>query len=291
MRHGRGADLARLGLLPEITQRYVAPQIAVEIEEHGVGARERVELLGEAVVRLDLGGVRSELEAERLDESPGEALPIEVRVRGDVSVVVAHRAVHLPGEGHRGDRAARAPQPVHHVRKLLAERRRRGWLAVGAREHRRIGEPHGERGERLDHAIERGQQHPVAPFLQHQSIGEIVDILRSAGEMHELGDARAFRIASQPLFHPVLDRLHVVVGLGLDGLYLCGVLLGEVLDDPFELGVGRFREGLDLGDRWLGGEREEPADLDCDAVAEQRGFAEAGAQRLELLVIASVQRG
>src|SRR5207248_3860717 len=104
VRHGRGADLARLGLLPEITQRYVAPQIAVEIEEHRVGARERVELLGEAVVRLDLGGVRSELEAERLDKSPGEALPIEVRVRGDVSVVVAHRAVHLPGEGRSEER-------------------------------------------------------------------------------------------------------------------------------------------------------------------------------------------
>src|SRR5205809_7898500 len=77
VRHGRGADLAGPGLLPEITQRDVAPQIAVEIEEHGIGARDRVELLGEAVVRLDLDGVRIEFEAERLDERTREALPIE----------------------------------------------------------------------------------------------------------------------------------------------------------------------------------------------------------------------
>src|SRR5439155_23606141 len=99
------------------------------------------------------------------------------------------------------------------------------------------------------------------------------------------------RMASQARWPPVLACLGAGVRLGVDALLLCGVLLRELLDGPFELGVGGFREGLDLGDRRLGGEREEPADLDCDAVAEERGFAEAGPQRLELLVIASVQRG
>ena len=109
--------------------------------------------------------------------------------------------------------------------------------------------------------------------------------------MNELGDACAFRIACQALLQPILDRLDVVVGLGFDGLYLRCVLLGECFDDPLELRAGRSGERLDLTDRGLGGERQEPADLDCDAVAEERGFAEAGPQRLELLVIASVQRG
>ena len=40
--------------------------------------------------------------------------------------------------------------------------------------------------------------------------------------------------------------------------------------------IGVLRERLDLGDRRFAGEREQPADLDRDAVAEERGFAEAG---------------
>jgi len=52
-----------------------------------------------------------------------------------------------------------------------------------------------------------------------------------------------------------------------------------------------FEKGLILGDRRLGGERQEPADLDRDAVAEKRRLSKVGPQRLELLVVASVQRG
>src|SRR5207249_6838619 len=68
------------------------------------------------------------------------------------------------------------------------------------------------------------------------------------------------------------------------------VLIGERLDDPLELRTGRCRERLDLADRGLGGERQEPADLDCDAVAEKRRFTEAGPQRLELLVRSEERR-
>src|SRR5229473_881356 len=55
-------------------------KIAVAVEEHRVRARDRVELLGEAVVRLDLGGVGIEFQPERFDERPGKTLPVEIRV-------------------------------------------------------------------------------------------------------------------------------------------------------------------------------------------------------------------
>jgi len=77
-----------------------------------------------------------------------------------------------------------------------------------------------------------------------------------------------------------------VVGLGLDRFHLRCVLLGECLDQALELGARVPRERLDLGDRGLGRQREQPADLDRDAVAEKRRFAERGPQRLELLVVA-----
>src|SRR5437773_9940768 len=68
VRHGRGADLALSQLLGEVAERDIAPGVAVEIEQHAVGARVGVEQLGEPVVRLDLRRVGVELEAQALDE-------------------------------------------------------------------------------------------------------------------------------------------------------------------------------------------------------------------------------
>ena len=71
------ADLARLHLLAEIAERDVAPQVAVEVEQHAV--RARVSSSSASVVRLDLRGVGVELEPEAFDEAPAEALPVEPR--------------------------------------------------------------------------------------------------------------------------------------------------------------------------------------------------------------------
>lgn len=57
VRHGRGADLAGHGLLLEIAEGDVAPDVAVEVDEDGVEAGDRIEQLGDVVVRLDLSGV------------------------------------------------------------------------------------------------------------------------------------------------------------------------------------------------------------------------------------------
>src|SRR5690348_16236347 len=108
--------------------------------------------------------------------------------------------------------------------------------------------------------------------------------------MDESRDAASLGIPGEALLQPVLDRLHVVVGLGLDRLHLRGVLLGELLDEALEMLFRVFRERLDLRNPRIASESEEPPDLDRDPVPEESGFAEAVAQRLELLVVASVQR-
>jgi glutathione S-transferase len=186
------------------------------------------------------------------------------------------RAVDLAGKRDRGDALARAAQAVREVRELLAQRRRRRGLAVGARKHRRVGERFRHGDERLDHAVERGQQHAVARFLEHQGVGEVVDVLGGAREVHESRDARGLGVAREALLQPVLDRLDVVVGLRLDRLDLRRVVFGERRDQALERLHGVLRERLDLGNRRFTSEREQPADLDRDAVAEKRGFAEAG---------------
>ena len=125
------------GLLLEVAQRDVAPGVARPVDQDGVGARHRVEQLGDPVVRLDLDRVRVERQAQALlDDAAREGLPVEIGVGREVRVVVADRAVHLGQRLHRGDARARRGQPCRDVGDLLAHRGRARGLAVRAREHR-----------------------------------------------------------------------------------------------------------------------------------------------------------
>jgi hypothetical protein len=61
-------------------------------------------------MRLDLGGVRIEFQAQALDEVVRELLPVEVGIGHLVRVVVAHRAVDLAGDPDVDDAVARGAQ-------------------------------------------------------------------------------------------------------------------------------------------------------------------------------------
>ena len=91
-------------LLPEVAERDVAPDVAIEIDQHRVRRARRRRRARPCVVRLDLRRVRIELEAERRHDARGELLPVDVGIRGDVRVVVADGAVHLALERHALDR-------------------------------------------------------------------------------------------------------------------------------------------------------------------------------------------
>ena len=290
VRHGRGADLALSQLLGEVAERDVAPGVAVEIEQHAVGARVGVEQLGEPVVRLDLRRVGVELEAQALDEAPAEALPVEGRISHQVGVVVADRAVDFPEDCDAGNALARAAQAVREIGQLLAQSGGRRRLPVGARQHRQRGVPAGKLAQRGDDPVELRQHHPVARFGDHERVGQVVDVLRRAGEVHELDRSLHFAVGGELGLQPVLDRLDVVVGLGLDVLDVLGVALREILDQPAE---GRFRgagKRLQLADRPLGGERLEPGELDPEPVADKRLLAEVPAQGIGGPGVPAVER-
>src|SRR3546814_5579533 len=96
-----------------------------------------------------LGGVGIEVQVQRLDEAPRERRPVHVRVGRDVGVVVAHGAVDLAAERHRGQLLALALQAGDDVGDFLADGGGRGGLAVGAREHRQCGVLVRHRAQRL----------------------------------------------------------------------------------------------------------------------------------------------
>ena len=80
MRHRRGADFAGFRFLCEVTERDIAPDVAVEIEQDRVRARVGVEQFRDRVVRLDLDRVRIEFEAEILDEAALAAFARKLKI-------------------------------------------------------------------------------------------------------------------------------------------------------------------------------------------------------------------
>ncbi len=108
--------------------------------------------------------------------------------------------------------------------------------------------------------------------------------------MDELRRALELCVAGDLLLQPVFDGLHVVVGLRFDHLHALGIGLRERFGDDEQLGARRGAERTDALDVRVIRERDEPRDLDRDAVAHEAEFAEIAPQRRELTGIAAVER-
>jgi hypothetical protein len=208
-----------------------------------------------------------------------------------MGVVVADRAVDLAGQRYARQLLALAAQARDDVGQLLADGSRRCSLAVGAREHRQRGVRVGHRAQRLDDGIEFRQQHLLPRLVEHQRIGQVVDVLAGAGEMHELQRRLERRVAFQPFLEEVLDRLDVVVGGRLDLLDVRGVGDGEAVGERAQAADGVVVEGGQFGDGGLRRQRQQPFDLHTHAGADQPVLGEDRPQRVDLARIAAVERG
>jgi len=147
------------------------------------------------------------------------------------------------------------------------------------------------RAQRVDELVQRRQQHVLARLPEHQRVGEVVDVFRGAGEVHELERGRQLGIVVQALLDVVLHGLHVVVGGALDFLDALGRLDVETVHQGVQPLQGNLLERLELGDAGFGGQRLEPLDFHLHAGADQAEFGEDRPQRIDLLGIAAIERG
>jgi hypothetical protein len=107
-----------------------------------------------------------------------------------------------------------------------------------------------------------------APAFEHQRVRNVVDVLGGAGEVHELGSRRQRGVVGGAPLDPVLDRLDVVIGLGLDRLDLGTVGRCEGPNQGAQALDRRRRNGREV--RQTGRrERREPLDLDAQALAHE----------------------
>jgi hypothetical protein len=197
VRHGRRADFAGDGLLPEIADGNVTPQITAKIQQHGVKTHHRMEKLRHVIVRFDLNGVGIPSQSQILGhEAAGELFPIHLRVSSQMGVVVADGAIDLAQQRHVHQLRPLPFQSIRDIGHLLAQRGRRGRLAMSARQHRLISilmRQSNQLGIMSIHPVR--QQHLSPRFAQHQRIGQIVDVLGGAGEMDEFADRFQFGLA------------------------------------------------------------------------------------------------
>ena len=100
--------------------------------------------------------------------------------------------------------------------------------------------------------------------------------------MDEGGGARQHRVVRDPLADPVLDCLDVVVGLALDRLHALAVRFAEPGGERAQLRRRGRRERRDFGDARLGAERDQPLNLDVNAMTDERKLAEPWPQGARL---------
>ena len=204
--------------------------------------------------------------------------------------VGAGRAVDLAEVLVGRDPPRLAAQPVREDGDLLAERGGGGGLAVGAREHRHLGGILGEGVQIRDHVLQGGQPHLLDRALDHQGVGEVVDVLAGAVDVHHLGEGLE-RGAGQAALDVVLDRLDVVDGLPLDLGVLGDAVGAEVLRDRAQQRPLVIGQGAQTGDHLAVQQVDHPLGLHHQAGAVQRRLGEVVDQRRGLRAVAAVERG
>ncbi len=206
-------------------------------------------------------------------------------------IEVADRAIDLAGDRHGREARALLGEAIHEVGDFLAERRRCCGLAMRAGHHRHSCVGVRERAESADERVQARQQHLVASLAQHQRITQIVDVLRRAGEVHELAARAPGRHGVEPGLDEVLDCLHIVIGLALDALDLGGLGLGQLGGQRIQHRQRGGRQAAQLDDAGLGGQRLEPQRFDADPLADQPALAEQRPQLGGLVGVAAVDGG
>ena len=172
---------------------------------------------------------------------------------------------------------------------LFSERRRRRGLSVRPCEQGRLDERTRHLGHGFDQLARFREPDALQAVLEHQRVGEVVDVLRRTREVEPLADvfeARAFEL----LFQPVLDCFNVVVGRPLDRFDPLSVGLGEALGERVQRGCLGFRKLPDAVDGGFGGEREKPAHLDQHAVLDQGELGKVGRKRRSGGGVTAVER-
>ena len=122
--------------------------------------------------------------------------------------------------------------------------------------------------------VDQRQQDIVSAFIQHNSISQVIDVLRCAGKMDELGDLLKLRLAANRFLEKILHGLYIMIGSGFDRLDLFCVGYGEVSNNMIEECAGIISKRGYLLDLRCTGKLFKPAHFNFNTLFDQSEFAE-----------------
>ncbi len=271
--HGGGTDFALDGALAEVAEGDVSPEVTGQIDQDGVGTCDGMEQFGDPVVGFDLRGVGIPCQAKGKHKGFGDLCPVGVWVGDVVRVVIAYSPIDLAVYWGVLDALISVAEAFCKVGDLFSEGGGGGGLSVCARKHRECGVLVCEIGECAVEGLQVREKDVVSGFLEHQGVGEVVDIFGGTGKMQEFLVGMERGLGLEAFFEEVFDGFDIVVGGLFDVFDAKGVLWGEVEKDIIEEGFVLFGEWRKFGDLRMFGKMLKPTDLDQDAVADQSVFA------------------
>jgi hypothetical protein len=163
-------------------------------------------------------------------------------------------------------------------------------LSVGEREHATlpVGICH-----RADNRDERGEfrtDYALQCVVNQHAVREIVDVFARKPEVNEFCSHLEPCGAFDAFFQVILDRLHVVLRFLFDGTNAFDVAVVETIHDILQGFFLFLRESFEFTHALFIRERRKVADLDEHARPHQRFFGKKRAQRINLMLVPSVER-
>ena len=139
--------------------------------------------------------------------------------------------------------------------------------------------------------LQRRHYDAIARLAQHQTVGEVIDVLGGAGEVNERDRAFQLRVRGEFLAQKILDRLNIMIGTCFYVLDPLRAVEVEVRGQTSQVVGTPGLEWRQLGDGRFAAQELEPAHLGDHAIANEPELAEQRAQRRGVAVVAAIEWG
>ena len=159
---------------------------------------------------------------------------------------------------------------------------------MGSGQHRNRGIAVRHLGQLVDDLLHLRMDYLVTQLLEHQRIGQVVDVLGSAGKMQEFADPGQFAVVCNPFLEKVLNRFYVMIGSRLNGLDSLCIGQTKLINDCVEGLFGGVCECRHLRDVRVSRQHLQPANLDDCAVMNQAVFAESQADLVYFACVSAI---
>ena len=144
---------------------------------------------------------------------------------------------------------------------------------------------------RVDHFAPVRQHHVLACSLQHQRVGQVVDIFRSTGEVNKFRYRMQGRDGLYFFFQEILNRFYVVIGGAFNGFDARGIFFTKLSNNFIKVTDCVCVKSRNFLDRCVRGQFLQPTYFDLYAEFQQTKFAENSAQSADFVAVTSINGG